>query len=75
VSKFLLNRDDNSGVGLGHPQVLDPTGAGVGVIFHPWVTPTPDPYKTGFGCKFYLGPAGDPSGTRKQPKFYFSPAH
>jgi hypothetical protein len=67
------SRDGNSGVG--HPRILDPPGAGVGVIFNPRVTPAPDPHKTGFGCGFYLAPSSDPSSTQKQPKFYFSPAH
>jgi hypothetical protein len=59
---------------LGHPQVLDPTGAGVGVIFHPWVAPAPDPRRTGFGRMFHLSPASDPSGVRKRAINVFHPS-
>jgi hypothetical protein len=59
-ARGLNSRDSNSGAGSGHPWVLDPTGAGVGVIFHPWVAPAPDPYKTGFRCGFYSRPPPTP---------------
>jgi hypothetical protein len=35
-------RDGNLGVGLGHPWISDPTGAGVSTILHLWVAPAPD---------------------------------
>jgi hypothetical protein len=60
--------------------VLDPTGASSGLFLHPWVEPTPDPYRTGFRCGFRFPPASapeiqkkpktqkNPKGTRKKPE-------
>jgi hypothetical protein len=56
-------RDDNLGVGLGHPWISDPTGAGVSTILHLWVAPAPDSHRDGFGRGFSFGPVGDPSGS------------
>jgi hypothetical protein len=41
-------------------RISDPTGAGVGAIFHPWVRPTPAPRISGCGRGFYFSPVGDP---------------
>jgi hypothetical protein len=51
-----MSRDGNLDASLGHPQVLDLTGASMSAILHPWVTPAPDLHKTGFGCEFLLTP-------------------
>jgi len=46
--KFFFNvivRDGNCTRGCGYPRILDPTGAGAGSIFHPWVDPHPSANK------------------------------
>jgi len=40
------------------PGILDPTGAGAGPIFHPWVDPHPHPHIAGAGLRFH--PRVDP---------------
>jgi hypothetical protein len=62
-----LPKDSNSCMGTDHPRVLDSTYTGVDVIFHLWVTPTPNLYNIGFGCKFYFTPENSPNS--------LSPAH
>jgi hypothetical protein len=34
----------------GTRRVPDPTGIGMGTIFHPWVAPIPDPAWGGYGA-------------------------
>lgn len=35
-------------------RVSDPTGTGMGLIFHSWVPPVPDPHSIGHGAGFNL---------------------
>jgi hypothetical protein len=48
----------------GTRRVPDPTGTGMGTIFHPRAGPVPDPNQGGYGRGYFAPPAGNPSGTR-----------
>jgi hypothetical protein len=67
-SRHIVIRDDNSGVGSGHPQVSDPTVASVGTILHPHPTRT----EMGSGMGLVLHPRVTRRVPKKSPVIFFT---